>query len=172
MISISPGPRIPLTKLTLFNAENGRGKTTFSAILRSLAQNNPTLVIKRQRLGSNNPPHVVLQIGNRSYNFQNNSWSASFQDVAVFDDSFVTENVCLGLEISKQNKQKLHELILGASGIALNSQLQTHVARIEEHNRSLREKEAAIPASARGNYSIDAFCALQPILDITSRQLM
>ena len=48
--SISPGSRTPLAKLTLFNAENGRGKTTFSAILRSLAQNNPTLIAERQRL--------------------------------------------------------------------------------------------------------------------------
>lgn len=169
--SISPGSRTPLSKLTLFNAENGRGKTTFSAILRSLAQNNPTLIAERQRLGSQNTPHVVLQIRNRSYNFQNNLWSDQFQDLAVFDDSFVAENVCVGLEISKQNKQKLHELILGASGIALNTQLQAHVARIEEHNRSLREKEAAIPALARGNYSIDAFCALQPIQDIGSKIL-
>lgn len=169
--SISPGARTPLTKLTLFSAENGRGKTTFSAILRSLVHNNPTLIAERQRLGSQNSPHVVLQINGRSYNFQNNSWSAHFQDIAVFDDSFVVENVCVGLEISKSNKQKLHELILGARGIALNTQLQNHVARIEEHNRSLREKEAAIPALARGNYSIDAFCSLQQLQDVDSKIL-
>jgi wobble nucleotide-excising tRNase len=35
--SVDAGARLPLSKLTLFYAENGRGKTTLAAILRSLS---------------------------------------------------------------------------------------------------------------------------------------
>ena len=38
--SVNSGANIPLNRLTLVYAENGRGKTTFAAILRSLATGN------------------------------------------------------------------------------------------------------------------------------------
>jgi hypothetical protein len=44
--------------------------------------------------------------------------------------------------------------------VALNRALQTHVDKIEEHNRTLRSKSDAIPAAVRGSFSVDAFCAL------------
>lgn len=51
---------IPLTRVTLMYAENGRGKTTLAAILRSLATSDPIPIVERQRLGAQNPPHVII----------------------------------------------------------------------------------------------------------------
>jgi hypothetical protein len=58
--SVSSGSQIPLKKLTLVYAENGRGKTTLAAVLRSLGSGDPVPIIERQRLAAANPPHVVL----------------------------------------------------------------------------------------------------------------
>jgi wobble nucleotide-excising tRNase len=58
--NVAPGAQLPFTKLTLFYAENGRGKTTIASLLRSVAVNEPQLVLERQRLGSAHPPHVVI----------------------------------------------------------------------------------------------------------------
>ncbi|QQR86922.1 MAG: AAA family ATPase [Flavobacteriales bacterium] len=158
--NVSPGQQTGLTKLTLIYAENGRGKTTLASILRSLGTNSPTPIIERHRLGAPHSPHVVIDVNGRSHTFQNGAWSAPLSDIAIFDDNFVAQNVCSGIEIETGHKQNLHELILGAQGVALNATLKTHVDEVEVHNRALKTKEAAIPAAERGTLTVDAFCAL------------
>lgn len=86
--------------------------------------------------------------------------------MAIFDDTFIGENVCSGLVVESDHRQKLHELILGAQSVVLNRTLQQHVDRIEEHNRDLRAKADAIPAAARGTLTVDAFFALAARDDI------
>ena len=166
--SVAAGAQIPLTKLSLIYAENGRGKTTLATILRSVGTGDPVAVEERRRLGAANTPHIVLASPpGAPFMYQNGAWSASYPDIAVFDDTFVAANVCSGIAIETAHKQNLHELILGAQGVALNVTLQGHVARVEEHNRALRQKADAIPAAARGNLTVDAFCALavDPAID-------
>lgn len=158
--NVTPGQQTDLTKLSLIYAENGRGKTTLANILRSLGANNPMPINERRRLGVQHPPHVVINANGQSHTFQNGAWSAPLSDIAIFDDNFVAQNVCSGIEIEAGHKQNLHELILGAQGVALNAALKTHVDKVEEHNRTLKLKEAAIPATERGTLSVDQFCAL------------
>ena len=123
--SVSSGATIPLARLTLVYAENGRGKTTLAAILRSLATGNPIHIVERRRLAALHPPHVVLDCsgGPSAAVFQNNTWNRELADVVVFDDAFVDENVCSGLEVIAEHRQNLHELILGAQGVSLNQNL-------------------------------------------------
>ena len=116
--------------LTLLYAENGRGKTTLSALFRSLAQNRPDLIQERHRLaaassaGSN---HRLCQGGPPPAMFQNDTWNRHLPNLAVFDNAFVDENVCSGLSVEADHRQNLHELIIGAQGVALNQQLQAYV---------------------------------------------
>lgn len=165
--SVNEGAQLPLTRLTLIYAENGRGKTTLASILRSAGSGNAQLITERHRLGAQQQPHLVLapQAGPPLV-FQNGTWSATLPDIAVFDDHFVAQNVCAGVEIEKSHRQNLHELILGAQGVALNAALQAQVARIEEHNRTLRALSDAIPPEARGTIAVDAFCALTAVADV------
>jgi wobble nucleotide-excising tRNase len=165
--SVHEGAQFPLTRLALIYAENGRGKTTLASILRSAGTGNAQLVTERHRLGAQHPPHLVLTSrAGPPLVFQNGAWSTTLPDIAVFDDHFVAQNICAGIEISSSHRQNLHELILGAQGVALNAALQGHVARIEEHNRTLRALGDAIPAVSRGAMAVDAFCALPPQADI------
>lgn len=167
--SVNAGAQIALTPLTLVYAENGRGKTTLAAILRSLSTGDSALIEDRQRLGAANRPHVVLSVSGAQIVYQNGTWAAPLPRVAVFDDGFVSANVCSGIEIESSHRQNLHELILGAQGVALNAELQRHVAAIEQHNRDLRTKEAAIPAAQRAGLTVDGFCALPADDDIDAR---
>lgn len=161
--SVAAGAQLPFTKLTLCYAENARGKTTLAAILRSFGTGNAELISSRRRLSAQHPPHIVIEIvGSGTFTFQNDAWSASLPRLAVFDDLFVAENVCSGIEIGAEHRQNLHELILGAQGVALNATLQALVAKIEEHNRNLKAKSEAIPTAVRGSMTVDAFCALEP----------
>lgn len=165
--SVTAGAQAPLARLSLIYAENGRGKTTLATILRSLGTGDTALIEERRRLGSTHAPHIVLASAGAPFTYQNGGWSVLHPDIAVFDDGFVAANVCSGIAIETAHKQNLHELILGARGVALNSALQGHVERIEEHNRTLRLKGDAIPAAARGTLTVDAFCklAVNPVID-------
>lgn len=164
--NVAAGAHLPFTKLTLIYAENGRGKTTIAALLRSASNNEPQLVLERQRLGSAHSPHVVIGRPQGATMFQHGAWTAPIPEIAVFDDTFVAANVCSGIEIEPAHRQNLHELILGAQGVALNAALQAQVALIEQHNQTLRRLEAAIPAAGRGRFNVDDFCALPAQGDI------
>lgn len=164
--NVSSGAQVPLTPLSVIYAENGRGKTTLSAILKSLASGDPSLIQNRRRLKAQHEPHVIIQLSGAPAIFKDGAWSATQPEIHVFDDAFVAENVCSGIEIETSHRQNLHELILGAKGVALSKALQGHVERIEQHNKDLRAKQDAIPAAARGPFNVDAFCGLNQNKDI------
>lgn len=159
--SVSPPASATLSPFSLIYAENGRGKTTLSTVLGSLATGDATLLSDRQRLGALHPPHIVISYSGQQVIFQNGTWSQTVPNIAIFDDVFVADNVCSGIDLKTSHKQNLHELILGAQGVALSKSLQTYVARIEQHNAELREKGDAIPAVARGPLTANAFCSLK-----------
>lgn len=167
--SLNPSAQTALTPFTLIYGENARGKTTLAAVLRSLATNDPMLILERHRLGAQHPPHVVIRHAAGAAVFQNGAWSHPLPNIAIFDDVFVSANICSGIELQSGHRQNLHELILGARGVALNRVLEGHVARIEEHNTALRDLAEAIPAGALGPYKVDAFCDLQPDAEITRK---
>ena len=158
--SVTPDPQTVFSKLALIYAENGRGKTTLASILRSLSTSNSILINERHRLGAQYTPHIVINANGQSHIFQNGAWSSPLADIAVFDDNFVAQNVCSGIEIEAGHKQNLHELILGAQGVALSATLKSHIDKVEDHNRVLKLKEAAIPAAERASLTVDKFCAL------------
>lgn len=160
--SVATVANTPLKPLTLIYAENGRGKTTLAAIFRSLATGDPIPIVERRRLAAQHPPHVVISCagGPSAAMFQNGAWSRTLANMVVFDDVFVDQNVYSGLVVGVDHRQKLHELILGAQGVALNQQLQNLIAQVETHNRTLRERGAAIPTGELDGMSVDQFCAL------------
>ena len=159
--SVTAGAALPFSRVTVVYAENGRGKTTLAAILRSLSSGQGGPILERRRLGAQHPPHVVVDLdGGAPAMFQNGAWSRTAPNVVIFDDNFVAANVCSGIEVAASHRQNLHELIIGAQGVALNAALQAEVDKIEVHNRDLRDKENAIPAHRRGAMDVDAFCAL------------
>lgn len=166
--NVAAGATIPLARLSLIYAENGRGKTTLSAVFRSLGSGDPIPITERHRLAATQAPHVVLDCagGPPPATFQNGAWSRTLPEMVIFDDVFVDQNVCSGLAVDPAHRQNLHELILGAQGVALNRKLHQLVELIERHNSVLRARADAIPATARGNLAVDQFCEFQPRADI------
>jgi wobble nucleotide-excising tRNase len=139
---------LPVAKHALIYAENGRGKTTLAAIFRSLATGDPDLILERHRLTAKNPPHIVIKTDASSpVQFQNGAWSSTLPSLPIFDDTFAAQNICSGMEIQTEHRQNLHELIIGAQGVALNTTLQGHIGKVEEHNRTLRALGDVIPAT-------------------------
>lgn len=158
-----PGERLRLEKTTFVYAENGRGKTTLSAILRSLASGDPQPILERKRLGSTHPPRIILKRLEQpsSLKFENNGWTNTLPELKIFDDTFVDENVCSGLSVDPRHRRNLRELIIGERGVALNDRLAELVTRNEQHNREIDEKKEAIPKELLFGFSVDEFCDLK-----------
>jgi wobble nucleotide-excising tRNase len=154
-----------LKKLVLIYAENGRGKTTLSAILSSLANNDANILMGRKRLGASHEPHVILNIddANATTIFQDNTWNHSFGPIFIYDDEFVSQNVYSGLEITANHRQSLHEVILGHRGVSLARTVDELAQKISDCNRIIREASSEITYDKRFGLDIDAFCSLPQI---------
>ena len=165
---VDAGKSIDLTKLTLCFAENGRGKTTLTAILRSLSRNDPSPIVERKRFESSDDPHVVI-CANDDPNptvFQDNTWNRPIPQIAVFDDTFVEENVYSGLNVSPQQRQHLHDLILGPEAVRLQKHLDVQIDKIENHNRELKSHENALRQHLPEGFTIEGFCSLKPDTEV------
>ena len=166
--SVTGGAQIPFTRLVVIYAENGRGKTTLAATLRSLATGDPLPLSERHRLSAQHPPHAIIDCagGPPPAIFNSGAWNRTLANVAIFDDAFVDENIYSGLTVAPEHRQNLHELVLGAQGVTLQRNLDQLVAKIESHNAELRRRQAAITATEMGPFSVDEFCALQLQADV------
>lgn len=91
-----PRGDVAFRKLVLFFAENGRGKTTLCAILRSLQTGQPEFISERKTLGTTGPASVQIRVGGNTVSFSNNAWSATHPDIAIFDSVFIHDNVYAG----------------------------------------------------------------------------
>ena len=157
-----------LTSLSLVYAENARGKTTLCAILRSLQSGDPTPITERKRLGGAGDPHVVVQLSPQSSAiYQNGGWSATVPDMYIYDDAFVDENVYSGLQVDASHRSGLHQLIIGRQGVRLAKVVEDLTADISQAQSAVRDAARAIDESIRGDLTVDAFCALQEIDDVS-----
>lgn len=74
--SVAAGAAIALTRLNVIYAENGRGKTTLAAVLRSLATGDPVPISERRRLAAQHPPHIVVECDDAPHAiFENGAWT-------------------------------------------------------------------------------------------------
>jgi wobble nucleotide-excising tRNase len=151
---------VTFRRFTLIFAENGRGKTTLCAILRSLFTNTPALIIGRTTLGSMGQPEVQLLTTNGNAAFRNGAWNAAFPDVAVFDGTYVTENVFAGDVVDTENRRNLYRVIIGAQGVTLASLLNDLDNRIRAKNNEIRDTRAGLQRHVPTGMTVEAFIAL------------
>lgn len=161
-------PNTAFRPLTLIYAENGRGKTTLGAVLRSMTTGETHWIEGRCRLGSQHRPHIVIEGADpqETFVYHNGQWSKPHPSLIIFDDQFVDDNVYSGLSVGAGHRQNLHEVILGRQGVLLARRVDELAQEISELNKTLREKEGDIPANQRHGLDIDTFCDLPQMPEI------
>jgi hypothetical protein len=55
--------------------------------------------------------------------FVTGPWSDAVQDIAVFDGTYVSENVFAGDVVDTENRRNLYRVIIGAQGVTLAGRL-------------------------------------------------
>ena len=144
----SPRGDVSFRKLNLLFAENGRGKTTLCAILRSLQSGQPEFILERKTLGTSDPASVQIRLGGNNFTFGTNGWSTPHQDIAVFDSVFVHDNVYAGDYVDHDHKKNLYRVIVGAQGIQLAKQIDEMDDKIRGANNDIRTKKEAVSRTA------------------------
>src|SRR5947208_2956720 len=110
---------VELKRYNLVFAENGRGKTTLCAILRSLQSGDPAYVTGRTTLGSTGAAEIQILLQGGNANLNNGVWSATLPQLAIFDSTFVSENVYSGDAVELDHKRSLYGVIVGKQGADL-----------------------------------------------------
>src|SRR5271166_2237728 len=154
---------------TLIFAENGRGKTTLCAILRSLFTNTPAFIVGRTTLGSMERPEVQLLTAAGAITFRNGAWSATFPDIAIFDGTYVSENVFAGDVIDTEHRRNLYRVIIGAQGVTLAGRLNDLDNQIRAKNNEIRDNQAGLQRHVPAGMTVEAFIALSEDAQIDAK---
>jgi wobble nucleotide-excising tRNase len=160
---------VTFRRLTLVFAENGRGKTTLCAILRSLATNMPALILGRRTLGAPGQPEVQLLTAGGNVVFRDGAWSAALPDIAVFDGAYISENVFAGDVVGTEHRRNLYRVIIGARGVTLAARITELDDQIRRKNDAIRENRTLLRPYLPAGMSVEAFCALPEDPDIDAR---
>lgn len=151
---------VTFRRFTLIFAENGRGKTTLCAILRSMLGNDPAPILGRKTLGSPEAPEVQLLLSSGNVTFRDGSWSAAFPDMAIFDGAFVNENVFAGDVVDTEQRRNLYRVIIGAPGVALAQRVNDLDNQIRAKGTEIRDNRTAIQRHVPTGMTVDVFVSL------------
>ncbi|MEX2374590.1 MAG: hypothetical protein WD942_03265, partial [Dehalococcoidia bacterium] len=160
---------VELKRYTLVFAENGRGKTTFCAILRSLQSGNPSYVLGRTMLGASEPPEVRLLLSDGLADFGDGAWNTSPSNVAIFDSTFVSENVYSGDYVDIEHRRNLYRVIVGAQGVELARRIDELDAASRTKAAEIRDKAATIQVEVPQGLALEAFLALDEDPEIDTK---
>ena len=167
--SCNPLGDVTLRKLSLLFAENGRGKTTLCAILRSLQSGQATHITERRTLGSTQPPTACIRLGGSNFTFANDAWSATFPDIAIFDSAFIHDNVYAGDYVDHEHKKNLYRVIVGDQGVQLARQIEGLDDNIRDANANIRTTKDALSRFLPNGTTTEAYLAWQPVQDVDDK---
>ena len=128
-----------LHKASLIYSDNGRGKSTIAAIMRSLSTGNAGLVSGAKTVDGTLAPKVVLQFENgHKVSFQNGAWSDQRPELLVFDVDFVGRNVHSGGVVSTDHRKNLLEFALGEAAVSARTTLDSATAQAKAASEEVR----------------------------------
>jgi wobble nucleotide-excising tRNase len=160
---------VTLKRYNLIFAENGRGKTTFCAILRSLQSGEAAHVNGRMTLGSQDVPEIIILTDAGSLEFIGGAWSTTIPALSVFDSTFVSENVYSGDVVDLGHRRNLYRVIIGKDGVDLARQVDQLDAEIRANTAAIRDKRADVQSCAPQGINVEDFLALPSDPDIDAK---
>lgn len=166
---------VDLHRLTVIYGDNGRGKTTLSAILRSLSTGDAAHIMERRTLLSANEPAVTVKSDSfkAPLAFKKGVWSQTMPYVEIFDARFVSANVYAGNSVEHDQKRQLHHFVMGAEGVALAHAVDAYDSAIRVINTQIQVAEERIRsyfADAQGSgLDVGGFIGLVHDAEVVSR---
>ncbi len=159
---------------TVIFGRNGDGKSTLTAILRSLMTGNNDILIGRKSFVSSGSKNIELvfedSTGNIVYKFENKKWNNNYNNIEIFDTCFIANNIYDGERIIDRHKANLHQCIIGETGKSLSNDINELINALKEKTRLKNEKISTYNQLGFNEYySIDQFIDLPKVDDIDSK---
>ncbi len=147
-------------KNTFVFAPNAYGKSTLVSVLRSLRNNDATLLRSRKTLGTVATPEAVIVMDGANHVFNGMHWDRPFPSIQIFDAPFIQANI-LAHEIGHDHKKNIHRVIIGERGKRLAEELAGLKAREKAKSQEVARLDASFNR-AGFTHSRDAFLAIPP----------
>jgi wobble nucleotide-excising tRNase len=162
--------QVDFRRLTLISALNGRGKSTLCAIVRSLAENRPELVLERTTLDPDEvlAPEVHITVDGGECRFQNGGWEGESPALMVFDSTFIHQHVFTGDHVTAGHRRSLLDVILGRRGVELAGSVRSGDQGLRAKDTELRDAEREVVAD-RSTIALDEFLALEEDAEIDQK---
>ena len=139
-----PAGALELAKTVAIYSDNGRGKSTFACVCRSLGANDCSELTARRTLGSTSLPKAEFLVQGKKHTLANGAWDQPCAVLRVFDSHFIEHNVCSGSSVLPAHRESLLEFALGEEGTRLKAEIDGIAERIKEANEALRNLRALI----------------------------
>lgn len=159
---------VTLKKVTVVYADNARGKSTLSALLRACGAGDAQALQARKTIGATGEQAVHLRFrtsgGGTTISFDGNAWSAPAPNLHVFNQEFVERNVYAGTAVTPDQRASLLELALGADAVVQREEFQKQSDAQRRASQKVTAAETALQGYHRGT-TLAAFLDLQPVAD-------
>ncbi len=140
-----------LERFNLIYADNGTGKTTLGAIIKSLAHNEPERILSRKTISGTESCEVSLQVDDKQCNFLNNVWKKLPDSrFVIFDEEFIEKNIFSTAGIDTDHKRQLFNyVVLGEENVEKARELKELVdKKIPDLTKEITALENQLKASA------------------------
>jgi wobble nucleotide-excising tRNase len=145
-----------LQKATLIYADNGRGKSTLTSILRSVQSGDASVINERKTIDGTLAPQVTLQFGSgHKVTFSSGSWSQARPELLVFDSDFVEKNVHSGGTVTPGQRKNLLEFALGAAAVAARVAEENATADAASAKEGVQQEEKGLLGYHQGMTLVD-----------------
>jgi len=168
-LNYSASGDVELKRYNLLFAENGRGKTTLCAILRSLQSGEPGHIVGRTTLGVGGAPEVHLRTDTGNATFSAGAWNGTLPTLSIFDATFVAENVYSGDIVDLDHRRNLYRVIIGKEGVDLARQVDDLDAAIRERTSAIKDTRAEVQTHAPQGITAESFLPLAEDPDIDAK---
>ena len=158
---------VELKRFTLIFAENGRGKSTLCALLRSLQSGNPAYLLGRSTLGDRGIPAVDLLLDSGKAVFDGANWTATLPGLDIFDSTYISENIYSGDTVELEHRRNLYSVIIGKEGVDLAHEIDQLDDATRTKSTEIREKLEALQRYVPKGMSLEGYKNLKedPAID-------
>lgn len=128
---------LAFNKDTIIFGYNTYGKSTLTAIFRSLKENNPNCIYGRKTFGLLSSQEIeILNESNQKFIFSSN-WEN--KNIEIFDNDFISKNVFYGDLIDKEQQSSFYDILIGEEVYRLKNKI--YGIRKEQEDAEMSKKE-------------------------------
>ena len=160
------------SKETIIFGYNAQGKSTLTAIIRSIQTGNNDILIGRKTFGSTEGIRIAIDFEdgdtNDQYVFQNRAWNKANPNILIFDAKFIADNVFAGENVTFDQQKNLNTIIIGKKGQDLNNEIVALQKQSDDFAIQKREKTREFTRQF-SNFDFETFKGLTEDADIDNK---